>query len=210
MKADYLIYHNKRDITAIGNLTVYHDSFEGNEDPYIWNDQFLHSYCHITQIPKNKGQINFWVSGDQYPNFTELYCDCVFVIKDIHKWDQPNEINSMDKIVDSPESYNHHYRWHGRHFFMKRDRFTIKGDRERSFQPQTIQNTLIDIIPFLNSKGVSTSLLTQSMSLTRNGKRAINSRPFKLDHPLGDELYDYLFKIASTKIFGKQLVGKHP
>jgi len=78
----YLIYHPAREKFVSGNITAYHDKFGGNEDPYIWNEQFLHTYCHITQLPNEKNQINFWVSGEEkeFPNFTALYCDCVFVV----------------------------------------------------------------------------------------------------------------------------------
>ena len=44
----YLIYHPERDVSTFGHYTVYHDSFVGNQDPYIWSPQFLHTYCHIT------------------------------------------------------------------------------------------------------------------------------------------------------------------
>jgi hypothetical protein len=44
MISSYLIYHPKREKQIIGNLTVYHDKFGNNEDPYIWNDNF---YIHI-------------------------------------------------------------------------------------------------------------------------------------------------------------------
>ncbi|MDH3268254.1 MAG: hypothetical protein OEM46_05300, partial [Ignavibacteria bacterium] len=79
----YLIYHPHRSKKQIGDLIVYHDEFGGNEDPYIWNKKFLHTYCHITQLSNNVEQVNFWVSG--YPtqkNFTGLFCDCVFYIKE--------------------------------------------------------------------------------------------------------------------------------
>lgn len=65
----YLIYHPARTKSIINGITIYHDSFSGNEDPYLWNDKFLHTFCHITQLPNIIGQINFWISGDKYPNF---------------------------------------------------------------------------------------------------------------------------------------------
>lgn len=80
MSPSFLIYHPKRVATHIGKLMVYHDNFDGNQDPYLWNDSFLHTYCHITQLSNKVGQINFWVSGDHYPDFTQLLCDCVFVV----------------------------------------------------------------------------------------------------------------------------------
>ena len=65
--AGYLIYHPKREVSKFANLVVYHDSTTGNQDPYIWNQPFLHTYCHITQMSPEVGHINFWVGGDTFP-----------------------------------------------------------------------------------------------------------------------------------------------
>ena len=59
-----LIYHPRRDHRRFGDTAVYFDSTTGNQDPYVWNDPFLHSYCHITQFHAEPGDINLWVSGD--------------------------------------------------------------------------------------------------------------------------------------------------
>ena len=58
-----------------GGTAVYFDTPSGNQDPYLWNDAFLHSYCHITQFHAEPGDINLWVSGDRFPEFSSLYCD---------------------------------------------------------------------------------------------------------------------------------------
>lgn len=34
------------------------------------NDAFSHSYCHITQFHAEAGDINLWVSGDRFPEFS--------------------------------------------------------------------------------------------------------------------------------------------
>src|SRR6266567_3081991 len=72
----YLIHHPRRSLSVFGDLKVYHDPIGGNQDPYIWKTQFLHTYCHITQIelsslvPKD---LIFWVSGDRFPQFSHGY-----------------------------------------------------------------------------------------------------------------------------------------
>ncbi|MFB5089616.1 hypothetical protein PGC35_20940 [Psychrobacillus sp. PGGUH221] len=38
--AGYLVYHPK--------IIVHFDEPKHNQDPYIWNKQFLNSTCHIT------------------------------------------------------------------------------------------------------------------------------------------------------------------
>src|ERR1043166_1835911 len=100
MRSDYLIYHPKREKERIGPYTVYYDKLTGNQDPYIWNEKFLHTFCHITQMTNEKNQINFWVSGDTFPKFTKLYCDCVFVIDKKYPWQSANQIDKNNPIVD--------------------------------------------------------------------------------------------------------------
>jgi hypothetical protein len=203
---NYLIYHPKRMRTVVGKFTIYHDKFGGNEDPYIWNDKFLHTYCHITQLSNEEEQINFWVSGDKYPNFTHLYCDCVFVIKEKHFWKDSNKIDRSDPIVDNDQTFEHNYKWanSGTHPLKKRRRYTLKADRDKSFQPQDKDKNLIDILPFLKINGFKTTDLIKSMT-TKCG-----SRPFKFDSVFGQKLYDYLISTAVFKHYGKQLKNKHP
>ena len=61
-------------------------------------------------LNKKIGTINFWVSGDGYPNFTNLYCDLVFVINKVKKRPNVNAIKSSDKFVDNMQCYNRHYK----------------------------------------------------------------------------------------------------
>ena len=206
----YLIYHPSRCKSVIGNMTIYHDNFGGNEDPYLWNDKFLHTYCHITQLKNEERQINFWVSGDTYPNFTELFCDCVFLIEEKLYWKNANKINKKDIIVDNAETFKHHYKWYKQHILNKKRRYTLKANSEKSFQPQDEKHMLIDIVPFLNCNGITTKNLIDSIAKSAKGIQLRNSRPFKLDNCLGHKLYDYLYKTAYIKIFGNQLIGKHP
>lgn len=204
----YLIYHPKRQVSKVGSYTIHHDKFGGNEDPYIWNDKFLHTYCHITQLKNEVGQINFWISGDTFPNFNTLYCDCVFVIEDREDWDDANTIRRRDAIVDNDQTYEHHYKWgdkkYGHHQLKRRGRYTLKANPKKSFQPQDSKGNLIDILPFLNSHGVSTRKLRTAMNTGRG------SRPFKLEGELGRKLYEYLIRTAKVKLTGKQLADKHP
>lgn len=202
----WLIYHPTREKKIIGNLTVHHDKFGGNEDPYIWNDKFLHTYCHITQLTNTQGQINFWISGDSYPNFTQLFCDCVFVVAEKHIWTNRNYIDRSDTIVDNDQTFEHHYKWAniGHHKYKKRQRYTLKACSKKSFQPQDNNGNLIDILPFLNRNGITTDKLILSMTSKRG------SRPLQLDSIIGQKLYDYLFSTASIKLLGRQLKNKHP
>jgi len=211
---NYLVYHPEREVSEIGDLCVYHDSFNGNQDPYIWNEEFLHSFCHMTQLTTKINEIVFWVSGDSFPNFTKLKCDCVFVIKQKIQWGTPNFIDRKNSMVESDNAFEHHYKWvnkpHCEHIFTKRTRYTLKADKERSFQPQDKNKNLIDILPFLIKQGISIDTLINGIGKTVNGKRTINSKPFKLSNEISKKIYEYLSETSAIKIYGKMIVNKYP
>ena len=197
--AGYLIYHPKRHRSKIDDLNIYHDSTRGNQDPYIWNRQFLHTYCHITQMSPEKGHINFWVSGDSFPQFTRLYCDLFFVVQDKKEWQDCNFIDRNDPIVESTEAYNDHYQWAYQHPYRRRRRFTLKADPLLSFQPQTEEGDLLDIVPILLQLGMSLEML-------RNGLVAnFGSRPMKLEDEALNQLYVWLQDNSHIKLRGDLL-----
>lgn len=107
-KAHYLIFHPdyarqsvKVKATALVNNqlvknwqgTIWVDEIgEGNEDPFVFGESWLYSYCHATQLKKEisdtylqKGSTLIFVSGQQADrNF--LTVDTLFRIGDIHHW----------------------------------------------------------------------------------------------------------------------------
>lgn len=195
----YLIYHPSRAVTKFDTVVVYHDHIGGNQDPYVWNMQFLHTYCHITQMSPNVGDINFWISGDSFPKFSYLYCDLVFSVAEKVYWGSANTIDCNDPIVDTDEAYNDHYRWaKHQHPLKRRRRYTLKAHPECSFQPQTLERKLIDIVPFLASQGITIDDLRQGL---RSG---FSSKPFRL-HSLAFQLYQWIEEGASIKLYGEQL-----
>lgn len=202
----YIIYHPTRHIFERNGVRIYHDSFgEKNEDPYLWNKQFLHSYCHITQMKSDVGNINFWVSGDTFPNFNSLYCDCVFVVEEKVYWRDSNNIELFDEIVDNSEAYNYHYRWgNHQHFFKRRKRYTLKASADKSFQPQNMDGSLVDIVPFLKEYGLELKDLRKQM------KAGYQAKPMKLDVNVAQLLYEFLFYNAAHKIYGYQIANLHP
>lgn len=196
----YLIFHPKRDISTFGDVTVYHDSTIGNQDPYIWNVKFLHTYCHITQMQSEITNINYWVSWDKFPNFSHLYSDLIFFVEQKLYWKQRNTIDRDDPIVDSMEAFIDHYQWAcGEHCFKRRRRFTLKADPDRSFQPQAANKELIDVVPFLVNAAMSLD------ELNRKSRAGFNSQPFSLDSRVAVSLYEYLEQQASIKLRGKEL-----
>jgi hypothetical protein len=200
LEGGWLIYHPKRHMTRIDDLTVYHDSLSGNQDPYVWNRQFLHTACHMPQMSPQIGDINFWVSGDTFPAFTQLWCDLVFVVQDKVYWTEQNSIEPQDLIVESTEAFADHYAWMPKdHPYKKLRRFTLKADPGRSFQPQSRDQTLIDIVPLLESVGLSLNEL-------RTGLRAgFQSKPLRLPQEMTLALYDSLVTVAPIRLSGDAL-----
>lgn len=198
----YLIYHPSREKSRLENFSVYHDALPGNQDPYVWNTQFLHTYCHMSQMSPSENDINFWVSGDTFPAFSSLYCDLVFVVKFKRYWEQPNFIDPQDPIVDSDEAYNDHYQWaQYNHPFKRRHRFTLKADPHHSFQPQDANKRLIDIVPFLIEMGLSLDTLRKGLQIN------FASRPIRLDNRIIASLYQWLYQEAEIKLTGEILEG---
>jgi len=196
----YLIYHPKRIRSVFDNLVVYHDKTSGNQDPYIWNNKFLHTYCHMSQITPKIGDINFWISGDQFPKFNYLYCDLVFKVLEKDYWKDRNQIDKKDPIVDSQFAFQDHYRWASiEHPYTRRKRFTLKADPEKSFQPQDGSGNLLDILPVLNSIGISLPTLRTNL-VTSHG-----SKPMKLLPSDVDKIFKWLFAEAYKKIRGDDL-----
>jgi hypothetical protein len=185
---------------VLDGLPVYFDTTTHNQDPYIWNDRFLHTYCHIIQMSPHEGDTILWVSGDAFPNFSELRCDLVFHLDKKIYWRDANAIAPNDPLVDSPEAYNDHYRWHTDHPFRPgHRRFTLKADPHRSFQAQDERGDLIDIVPLLAQQGVGLDLL-------RLGMRAgFASKPLRLDASLAGGLVDALMATATSRIDGQTL-----
>jgi hypothetical protein len=198
----YLIYHPKREISYFDNRVVHHDKTSSNQDPYIWNRSFLHTYCHITQMKPEIGHINFWVSGDTFPDFTQLFCDLIFVVEQKIQWKDRNFIARNNSIVESDEAFNDHYQWAMyQHYLKRRQRFTLKANSLKSFQPQATNGLLIDVVPFLVKIGMPLNSMRKDLRAGRG------SRPLPLNAKTVGNLYDWLQQKAIIKLMGEELLA---
>ena len=109
-KAHYIIFHpdHQRQLTRVkatamvskqvltnwtGNICVDKVGV-GNEDPFVFNDPWLYSYCHASQLRRNFRKDSFlqlgskiiFASGHQADKGI-LSVDTVFLVGDIQKWD---------------------------------------------------------------------------------------------------------------------------
>ncbi|MGE7923339.1 hypothetical protein ACQKND_09150 [Viridibacillus arvi] len=200
--AGYLVYHPKRKCSNFNGVYVHYDEPKHNQDPYVWNKQFLHSTCHITQMRTGPGQINFWVSGDTFPDFSKLLCDLVFVVESKIFWKEKNNIEVYDDLVDSENAYkNHYYHIPIDHPYKKKRRYTLKADENLSFQPQSDANgNLVDILPFLLNEGYNIKKL-QKMFIS-----GVGSKPIPLEvRGIVESLYATIVNNATVKLYGEKL-----
>lgn len=198
---DYLIYHPMRTSALLGRHRVHFDHPSGNQDPYIWNRRFLHSYCHITQLrPLEPGDMVFWVSSTNFRTLPDLLCDLVFVVQDCIYWPSRNSVTRSGPVAakDNIFAYRDHYRWVNQHPFKKRRRYTLKAHPTESFQPQGPNGTLLDIRPLLLGLGLS-----QVQLLGLHASRG--SRPLHLPTRQATALYQKVSALASKKLTGRQL-----
>ena len=198
---DYLIYHPVRASAAFGRHRVHFDSARGNQDPYIWNRRFLHSYCHITQLRvPQPGDLIFWVSSTDYKTLPDLLCDLVFLVDDRVYWPSSSSAGRRGCVAgaDSSFAYADHYRWAKQHPLTRRRRYTLKAHAEKSFQPQKPDGMLLDIRPMLLALGVS-----QGQLLQLHAPRG--SKPLPLSNEIAKRLYEMVAKGAAKKLRGVQL-----
>lgn len=191
--------------TRVGNITAYSDDFSGNQDPYIWQKVFLHSYCHMGQMregfnkPKEhpeveREDISFWITSNARGDYSQLYCDLVFVVADKVYWPIPNHIDRHDLPArsDSAAAFEEHYAWVGEHCLKPKKiakgyrRFTLKADPLKSFQPQDAKGNLLDIRPLLVELGIDLEALEKALGPKAKGSY---SRPFLLDAQQTRDLY---------------------
>ncbi len=166
----WLIPHPKRQRRVVDGLVVYCDTNQHNQDPYIWNRRFLHTYCHASQMSPAVGDVCLWVSPEPFAAPEHLWCDLVFVVEAKIYWQNANAIQPTDPIIDTPMSYADHYRWHGDHPYRRRRRYTLKADPASSFQPQKSDGTLIDLQPIVIGPEMSTDQLRLGLRAGFGGK----------------------------------------
>lgn len=202
----WIVYHPKRKKTTLSGITVYHDKTQGNQDPYVWQSPFLHTFCHMYQMrPEPEvGDIILWVSsgGDKkYPHFSELLCDLVFVVKEKVYWKDANNIEVAESVVDSLHAYADHYVWGNvGHHYKHRRRFTLKADENCSFQAQTQDQLLMDIVPILAQRGITIEALRKGLH-----RNIMMSGPMRIDSADAEHIRKKLVEDAAILLRGRQL-----
>jgi hypothetical protein len=201
--SSHLIYHPKRRVMQFGDRHVHFDAPSGNQDPYVWNPRFLHTFCHATQLNRpSVGDIMFWVGNERFGGFEQLFCDLVFVVDEVCPWVAANRIARNDAMIESNEAYLDHYRWvKWQHRFKskRRQRLTLKAHETQSFQPQQADGRLIDIVPLLEQRGLALETLRAGLA---NGT---GSKPMPIDDDMARALREDILAAAPVQLRGEEM-----
>jgi len=149
-----LVPHNKRTKFILTNgesnkeeYSIYADSKKGNQDPYIWNKNFVYSFCHANGFINKfeKGDYLFFLSPNSkgWKSATKFYIDTVINVEKIIEWPEKNKRKQNDlypyfekegfKINDCLWKDHFQYPSMGQHNNKKL--FTIIGDSDKSYVP---------------------------------------------------------------------------
>lgn len=162
--AHYIMLHQNRIEVKIDDTIVYCDNFKGNQDPYVWSERFLNTFCKTTQIKASqlkKGDTLFWFSRQGNPSEDRWFVDLVFIVDEISYWEKSDKAGEavdypfehyndvkLSTIKYDEYSYKDHYEWakndHPKTSSRPKRRFTIVASKE-SYQPQTEHKELIEI-----------------------------------------------------------------
>ena len=162
--ANYIMLHQNRIEVKIDDTSVYCDNFKGNQDPYVWSERFLNTFCKTNQIKASqlkKGDTLFWFTRQGTPSEDRWFVDLVFIVDEISYWGKSDKAGEavdypfehyndvkLSTIKYDDFSYEDHYQWakndHPKTSSRPKRRFTIVASKE-SYQPQTENKKLIEI-----------------------------------------------------------------
>lgn len=156
MKHIIIIGHPKREKRTLSienkKYEISFDEFKSekhNEDPFIWNDDFLYTFCHTNDsLSKNvrewieeKNEVYFvFVAKAKDENNKEiLEIDTIIKAKELYEWPEkgqrnkeilPEIFNSKIKSYHLPDCYDGNLTEHN-----KKKLYTCIGDETESFLP---------------------------------------------------------------------------
>lgn len=203
----FMIWHTERvsndNFKTPEGVSIYYDALKGNQDPYIWINQFLYTYCQLGKNNKkwlkqiDVGDCLFFVSTRKGSTSVEQWwCDLVFVVAEKSEWNNPKPLEKDDlDLVESEFAWNDHYRWWIEHpnLLLDGKRVTFRADPESSFQPIGTDNKPLDILKHLNVLNIDTSLM---IGRCHTGKLN-NSWPLELESHVGEALLKEIMKTPS-------------
>ena len=100
--ANYIMLHQNRIEVKIDDTSIYCDNFKGNQDPYVWSERFLNTFCKTNQIKASqlkKGDTLFWFTRQGSPSDDKWFVDLVFIVDEISYWEKSDK---AEEAVDYP------------------------------------------------------------------------------------------------------------
>jgi hypothetical protein len=223
---DYIIFHPRRSTFRVEGIasvqqaverqwvgTIHadpsHPDFGENEDPYVWDTQWLYSYCHATQLRRNFNKRTAFVDIGSRLFFCEnkdarngkLTIDTVFVVGERHVWESVGAVppKSIPGAIDErSEVYQRHFR-HGINEVGggHRGKYTYTAshqDPKRSFLPLDELGEALTVSAVI-LMDVSTELLRSRVPAGQT------SHTLRMSRRDADTLYQACEREAHTRVF---------
>lgn len=214
----YLLHHYKRQKTRYGRgKYVYYENYINNNIcPYIFNKEFIHTFCKAFPLKKEIWNINFWINieRDRLGNIERILCDIVFFVWKVAIWDNANTLNwkNAENILwymDSNSSlYKDHFSRFSEHPLKRNRRVTLFADPVKSFQAQDKNDNLFDIKPILE-RLLSKEKISELWEWLKY-KRGIWIKNYKFDPWIWEKLYEQILKYSDKKIYWSDIEHLDP
>ncbi|WP_157049520.1 hypothetical protein [Weissella kandleri] len=189
------------DFGKLRKWKIFADDLKGNQDPFVWNKNFLNSYCKKPWNRKYWNGIKYiiWVSST---DDGKIYCDLVMLIKEYSAWENfvtPLYDGNLFANRDHYARFEEHTTDNQRNNANNMTRTTLKGDSDKSFQPLDENGELIEISDILRSNNVSII-----KAKDKNGKNVQNNI-IKLYDSNSKQIYEDIIERSAFKIKGNSL-----
>lgn len=125
--AHYIIFHPERQEVKVNATSLINNQHKinwsgkifvdplnaGNEDPFVFNHPWLYSFCHASQLRRNKNRKGSFLQKDSILLFADcqqaekeiLQFDTVFIIDECQQWDK-NPLNLPEKYKYLKNDFN--------------------------------------------------------------------------------------------------------
>ena len=180
-----------------------------NEDPFVFNDPWLYSYCHASQLKRKPSEGSYlqvgskiiFASGDEADNGF-LSVDTFFVIGEVQNW-------FNDPALGLPTKYNDHFKNNSSNLWRRHFRFPFYGIHKsvsHTYEAELWQadKSEYSFLPY-DQYGAKVSISFDT--LNNNLANKITSKvwgkyPVLLSDVEIDSISNYIEKFVTIKILG--------
>jgi hypothetical protein len=216
MRRHYIIFHPEKQrqlikvsaTSMIGNSIIQNWSGNvfvdkigvGNEDPFVFNNPWIYSFCHATQLRrKNDIQIGSWLIFACYQP-GKLIFDTLFLIGDINTW-------SHQPVLQLPQKYQYLSSNRGNKLWKRHFKFPFQGQHTNvkySYEANLWQQGAKEysFLPYIID-GVRVSIEISEFSetiVTKINNKLFNKRPVDLNDQEINEILAKIDQLSVIKI----------